>query len=63
MNLLPRSSSFVVFVCWALFHVFGARAAYVHAGVMIGTIMVANVFFVIARSEEDGRRHPRGARA
>jgi len=39
--------AFVVFVCWALFHVFGARAAYVHAGVMIGTIMVANVFFVI----------------
>jgi len=39
--------AFVVFVCWALFHIFGARAAYVHAGVMIGTIMVANVFFVI----------------
>ena len=38
---------FVVLVSWALFHVFGARAAYVHAGVMIGTIMVANVFFVI----------------
>jgi uncharacterized membrane protein len=39
--------AFVVLVCWALFQVFGARAAYVHAGVMIGTIMVANVFFVI----------------
>jgi uncharacterized membrane protein len=38
---------FVVLVSWALFHVFGARAAYVHTGVMIGTIMVANVFFVI----------------
>jgi uncharacterized membrane protein len=39
--------AFVVLVAWALFHVFGARAAYVHVGAMIGTIMVANVFFVI----------------
>jgi uncharacterized membrane protein len=38
---------FVVAMSWALFHVFGARAAYVHVGVMLGTIMVANVFFVI----------------
>ncbi|HYR00832.1 MAG TPA: urate hydroxylase PuuD, partial [Casimicrobiaceae bacterium] len=39
--------AFVVTASWALFHVFGARAAYVHAGAMLGTIMVANVFFVI----------------
>jgi uncharacterized membrane protein len=39
--------AFVVAVSWALFHAFAARAAYVHVGVMIGTIMVANVFFVI----------------
>jgi uncharacterized membrane protein len=32
---------------WALFHVFGARAAFVHVGAMIGTMMVANVFFHI----------------
>ncbi|HXX83822.1 MAG TPA: urate hydroxylase PuuD [Casimicrobiaceae bacterium] len=38
---------FVVAMSWALFHVFGARAAYMHVGVMLGTIMVANVFFVI----------------
>jgi len=38
---------FVVAVAWALFHLFGARAAYVHVGAMIGTMMVANVFFVI----------------
>jgi uncharacterized membrane protein len=31
----------------ALFHVFGARAAFVHVGAMIGTMMVANVFFHI----------------
>jgi len=38
---------FVVAMAWALFHVFGARAAYMHVGAMLGTIMVANVFFVI----------------
>jgi uncharacterized membrane protein len=32
---------------WALFHVFGARGAFVHVGAMIGTMMVANVFFHI----------------
>lgn len=31
----------------ALFHIFGARAAYLHVGAMLGTIMVANVFFHI----------------
>ncbi|MDH5246959.1 MAG: urate hydroxylase PuuD [Betaproteobacteria bacterium] len=37
----------VMAAAWALFHVFGARAAYVHVGAMIGTMMVANVFFHI----------------
>ena len=38
---------FIMACAWALFHVFSARAAYVHAGAIIGTIMVANVFFHI----------------
>jgi uncharacterized membrane protein len=38
---------FVLAADWALFHVFGARAAYLHVGAMIGTIMVANVYFII----------------
>jgi len=38
---------FIVLVAWGLFHVFGPRAAYVHVGAMVGTMMVANVFFVI----------------
>jgi len=38
---------FIMFATWALFHVFGGRAAYIHVGAMIGTMMVANVFFVI----------------
>ena len=32
---------------YVLFHIFGARAAYIHVGATIGTIMVANVLFVI----------------
>jgi uncharacterized membrane protein len=39
--------AFLLFASWALFHIFGARAAYIHVGAIIGTIMVANVFFVI----------------
>jgi uncharacterized membrane protein len=37
----------VMIAAWALFHVFGARAAFVHVGAVIGTMMVANVFFHI----------------
>jgi uncharacterized membrane protein len=32
---------------WALFQLFSARAAYLHVGAMMGTIMAANVFFHI----------------
>jgi uncharacterized membrane protein len=32
---------------WGLDSLFSARAAYMHIGAMIGTVMVANVFFVI----------------
>jgi len=34
-------------VAWALCAVFSGRGAYMHFGAMLGTIMVANVFFVI----------------
>ena len=37
----------VMLSAWALFQLFSARAAYLHVGAMIGTIMVANVFFQI----------------
>ncbi len=33
-------------------HVFSARAAYIHFGAMIGTLMAANVFFVIIPSQK-----------
>jgi uncharacterized membrane protein len=37
----------VMAAAWALFHVFGARAAFVHVGAMIGTMMAGNVLFHI----------------
>ena len=40
-------AAFLLFADWALFHVFGGRAAYIHVGAIVGTIMVANVAFVI----------------
>lgn len=45
---------FIILVGFAYFycHVFSARAAYIHFGAMIGSIMVANVFFVIIPSQK-----------
>lgn len=37
----------IVIADWGLFHLFSARAAYLHVGAMMGTMMVANVFFHI----------------
>ena len=39
--------AFVMACAWALFHLFSARAAFIHVGAMIGTMMVANVYFHI----------------
>jgi uncharacterized membrane protein len=37
---------------WFYAHVFNSRAAYIHFGAMIGSIMVGNVFFVIIPSQK-----------
>ncbi|MSU69927.1 MAG: hypothetical protein EXS39_03965 [Opitutaceae bacterium] len=37
----------LVGLSWGLTHLLGGRAAFIHAGTCIGTIMAANVFFVI----------------
>ena len=37
----------LVAAAWGFQQVFSARAAYIHVGATIGTIMVASVFFVI----------------
>ena len=34
-------------VAYGLTEIFAPRAAYIHVGAMIGTMMAANVFFVI----------------
>ena len=36
--------AFIVLCAWGLSHVFGARAAYLHVGAIMGTMMAANVF-------------------
>ncbi|MDH3339437.1 MAG: urate hydroxylase PuuD [Gammaproteobacteria bacterium] len=38
---------FVAALAWGLCHLFSGRGAYIHFGAVLGTIMVANVFFVI----------------
>jgi uncharacterized membrane protein len=45
---------FAICVGFAFFytHVFSARAAYIHFGAMLGTLMVGNVFFIIIPSQK-----------
>jgi uncharacterized membrane protein len=45
---------FIIATGFAYFyaHVFNSRAAYIHFGAMIGTIMAANVFFIIIPSQK-----------
>jgi len=40
----PVSFGLIVGLAWALGHVFSARAAYMHVGAALGTIMAANVW-------------------
>jgi uncharacterized membrane protein len=37
----------VILLAWSLCQLFGGRGAYMHFGAVLGTIMVANVYFVI----------------
>ncbi len=42
----------LIFFAWFYCQVFSARAAYIHFGAMIGSLMVANVFFVIIPAQK-----------
>ncbi len=42
--------SLVVFAAWGYAQLFSGRAAYIHVGALIGTLMVGNVFRVIIPS-------------
>ena len=41
----------IVVLAWGLTHVFSGRAAYIHVGAVLGTIMTANVWFRILPSQ------------
>ncbi len=43
---------FTTGLAWFLAHVFNSRAAYIHVGAMLGTLMVGNVFRVIIPSQK-----------
>ena len=44
---------FLVVLAWALSGIFSGRAAYIHIGAAIGTMMVGNVFFVIIPAQKE----------
>ena len=53
----PLNFGFILFLlitgaAWFFSHVFSSRAAYIHVGAMIGTLMVGNVFRVIIPSQK-----------
>jgi uncharacterized membrane protein len=54
-QLLFSLVGFAVLILFAWFycHVFSSRAAYIHFGAMIGSLMVANVFFVIIPGQKE----------
>ena len=52
----------VMAAAWALFNIFSARAAFIHVGAMIGTMMVANVFFHIIPGQKKMVADIRGGR-
>jgi uncharacterized membrane protein len=43
---------FVTGAAWFLTHVFSSRAAYIHVGAMLGTLMAGNVFRIIIPSQK-----------
>src|SRR5689334_4055739 len=53
-NILFAIIGFIIATGFAYFyaHVFNSRAAYIHFGAMIGTLMAANVFFIIIPSQK-----------
>lgn len=45
------SLAMIAVLAWGLTHVFSGRAAYIHVGAVLGTIMTANVWFRILPSQ------------
>jgi uncharacterized membrane protein len=40
-------------LCWGVSHIYTGRGAYMQVGAMLGTIMAANVFFIIIPSQKE----------
>ena len=51
--LAAALSVYLIVAAWVLCHVFSGRGAYIHFGARLGTIMVANVFFVIMPGQRE----------
>ncbi len=53
-SLLLSAAVFVLiaFAAYFLTHIFSGRAAFVHVGAMVGSIMVGNVFFIIIPNQK-----------
>ena len=43
---------FAIFAAWVFGEIFSGRAAFIHAGALIGSIMVGNVFFIIIPNQK-----------
>jgi uncharacterized membrane protein len=56
-------AALVVALAWLLCHAFSGRGAFIHFGAALGTIMVANVFFVIIPGQRDLVRAKQEGRA
>jgi uncharacterized membrane protein len=53
----------VAVLAWGLMHVFSGRAAYIHVGAVLGTIMTANVWFrILPFPAQDDRRAAAGGK-
>jgi uncharacterized membrane protein len=48
----PVGVVILIAFAWGYAHLFNNRAAYIHFGAMLGTIMAANVFFIIIPSQK-----------
>jgi uncharacterized membrane protein len=48
----PVGFMLLIGFAWGYAHLFNSRAAYIHFGAMLGTIMVANVFFIIIPAQK-----------
>ena len=52
-TLIIIGFSIFIIMSYLLTHIYGSRAAYIHVGAIIGTLMAANVFRVIIPAQKN----------